>query len=75
VTALLLQFCPYILGAVAAVFGAWKIRQSGVNAERNKQRAKEADSYEKSLKELADAAVARNSVDSRVPDHDPYRRD
>ena len=74
-TAILLQFWPYILGALAAVFGAWKIRQSGVNAERNKQRAKEADSLEEHLKEIGDANIARNSVDSRVPDHDPYRRD
>lgn len=41
-TAILLQFWPYIVGAVAVLFGAWKIRQSGVNSERAKQAASEA---------------------------------
>lgn len=36
-TALLLQFWPYIAGAIAAAFAAWKLRQSGVNAERARQ--------------------------------------
>lgn len=35
--ALILQFWPYIVGAIAAAFGAWKVRQSGVNAERARQ--------------------------------------
>lgn len=41
-TALLLQFWPYVLAAAALVFGALKIRQSGVNAERSKQAQVEA---------------------------------
>lgn len=34
---LLLQFWPYIAGAVAAVFAGWKLRQAGINAERAQQ--------------------------------------
>lgn len=41
-TALLLQFWPYIVGAIAAVFAGWKLRQSGINAERAKQAQAEA---------------------------------
>lgn len=41
-TALLLQFWPYLLGAAALVFGAFKVRQSGVNAERVRQAEREA---------------------------------
>jgi hypothetical protein len=32
----LLKFWPYILAAVAAAVGGWKLRQSGVNSERAK---------------------------------------
>lgn len=35
--AFLLQFWPYIVGAIAAIYGGWWIRQSGVNAERARQ--------------------------------------
>lgn len=41
-TALLLQFWPYLLGAAALVFGAFKVRQSGVNSERARQAQAEA---------------------------------
>jgi hypothetical protein len=37
--ALSLKFWPYILAAVAAVVGGWKLRQSGVNSEQAKQAA------------------------------------
>ncbi|MCG7507214.1 hypothetical protein [Mesorhizobium retamae] len=33
----LLQFWPYIAGAVAAVFAGWRLRQTGINAERARQ--------------------------------------
>ena len=33
---------PYLLGAAALAFGALKVRQSGINAERQKQAAEEA---------------------------------
>lgn len=41
-TALLLQFWPYIVGLAALVFGALKVRQSGVQAERLRQVEREA---------------------------------
>lgn len=34
---LLLKFWPYIVGALAFAFGAFKLRQSGAEAERDKQ--------------------------------------
>lgn len=65
-------FTGLVTGGVAYLRG----RSSGKQSERNKQRAKDADSYEKSLQELAEAQRARNSVDpDSVPDADPYRRD
>lgn len=51
-------------------------RLSGAKAERNANRAKEADAYEKHLQDIADAANAGNSVrpsDSLLDD--PYNRD
>lgn len=42
VLSLLAKFGPYIVGAIALAFGAMKLRQSGANAERAKQAAKEA---------------------------------
>lgn len=36
-SALLLQFWPYIVGAFAAVFAGWTLRQSGIDAERARQ--------------------------------------
>lgn len=65
-----------ILGGVIAVVGAFiKGRLDGAKKERTKQRAKEADAYERHLQDIADAADARNSVDPRgVPD-DPHNRD
>ncbi|MFE0015990.1 hypothetical protein ACFWXH_14165 [Mesorhizobium sp. NPDC059054] len=36
-TALLLQFWPYIVGVAAAIVAGWKFRQSGVDAERARQ--------------------------------------
>lgn len=47
--ALLLQFWPWIVGAVAAAFAGWKLRQSGVNAERARQIQKEITAAEDRL--------------------------
>lgn len=55
-----------ILGVVA-----WS-RRDARKDERNKLRAKEADAYEQSLKELADAADARPA---RGVSDDPHNRD
>jgi hypothetical protein len=50
------------LGVVIAILAAWlKGRLSGAKAERNAQKAKEADAYEQHLKDLAAAATARPS--------------
>jgi len=68
----------YLLGGavIAALIAFFKGRLDGAKAERNRNRAKEADAYEKHLKELEGAAAARNRVQpGRVPDDDPYRRD
>lgn len=62
---------------VIAVAGAWfKGRLSGAKAERNAQKAKEADAYEKHLEDLGNAAAAGNAVhpgDSLQSD--PFNRD
>lgn len=60
-----------VLMAVILGVVAW-LRRDARKDERNKLRAKEADAYEQSLKELADAADARPS--GSVSD-DPYNRD
>ncbi|MBX3583541.1 MAG: hypothetical protein KF810_16775 [Rhizobiaceae bacterium] len=51
----------YLLGAaiIGALVAYMKGRLTGARLERNHQRAKDADAYEQSLKELADAADAR----------------
>lgn len=69
----------YLIGAgailIAFVATYAKGRLSGAKREREKQAAKERDSYEQELDDLASANIARNRVDGRLPDHDPYRRD
>lgn len=35
--ALILEYWPAIVAAVVAIVGGWKLRQSGVNAERARQ--------------------------------------
>lgn len=64
-------------GSILAILSALIYgRLSGAKAERNANRAKEADAYERSLEEIAAANRARNSVSpDRLPDDDPYRRD
>ncbi len=78
-TALLSDAGGYLLGAgailIALVASYLNGRVSGAERERDKQAAKERDSYARELEELADASIARNSVDGRMPDRDPYRRD
>ncbi len=60
-----------LLAAIVAAF-AWSIRRGGRLAERNAQKAKELDAYEKHLKDIADASNARPS--GSVSDN-PYNRD
>lgn len=71
---LLSQFWPVILGAIGFAGALLYGRRSGAQAERNRTRAREADAYEKHLKDIADAADARNSVSPDSMPDDPYRR-
>lgn len=71
-TAFLAQFWPYILAGVVGLLAMFKARQSGVNAERNAQKAKEADAYEKHIQDIERAAAAQPR--GGVSD-DPYNRD
>lgn len=71
---LLGQFWPIILAALGFVGALLYGRRTGAQAERNRTRAKEADAYEKHLKDIADAADARNSVSPDSMPDDPYRR-
>ena len=65
-----------IIGGVVTALGiGWQQRRAGAKAERNKQRAKEADAYEKHLQDLAAAADAGNRVDPLSMPDDPYNRD
>lgn len=74
-TALLLHFWPYIVGGITLLFTGWRVASLIKKTGINEQKAKEADSYAKYLKEVEDAALARNRVGGGLPDHDPYRRD
>lgn len=78
-TALLLSILswawPYIAGALGVVALVFQQRSAGAKAERNKQRAKEADAYEKHLQDLSAAADAGNRVDPLGMPDDPYNRD
>lgn len=73
---LLAKFWPVLIGIGAVALAYLRGRSSGKQTERNRQRAKEADSLEHSLQELANASDARNRVDPRDElQHDPYNRD
>lgn len=64
----------YALGAAVfvALVAFIKGRLDGARDERNRNRAKDADAYEKHLKDIADAGNARPT--GGVSD-DPYNRD
>jgi hypothetical protein len=67
---------PTILAIGAAIVGAlgfgFQQRLAGVKAERNAQKAKEADAYEKHLQDIQAAASARPSGSVL---NDPHNRD
>jgi hypothetical protein len=63
-SALLLQFWPYVLAAAALVFGALKVRQSGVNAERAKQAADRLQTRTEADK-IEDAVAGRSEDENR----------
>lgn len=56
--ALALQYWPAIVGAVVAVFGGWKLRQSGVNAERARQAREKLAAAEDRLEMHSEATTA-----------------
>ncbi|TPN03795.1 hypothetical protein FJ973_29570 [Mesorhizobium sp. B2-1-3] len=59
--------------AIVAAAGAWVHgRLSGAKAQANADKAKEADSYAKHIKDISDAANARPSGGVQS---DPYNRD
>lgn len=67
----LLMLLAAIVGALGIFMGG---RISGASRERDKNRAKEADGYEKHLEDIARAADAGSRVTGRVSD-DPRNRD
>ena len=75
-TGLLSSASGYLLGAgailIAFVATYLKGRLSGAARERDKQAAKERDSYAKHLQDIERAAIAKPRG---LPDADPYNRD
>ncbi|MER8793977.1 hypothetical protein NKH75_07180 [Mesorhizobium sp. M0984] len=55
---LILQFWPYIVAAIVAGLSAWRIRQSGVNSEQNKQIAGKLAAAEDRLEMDREATAA-----------------
>jgi len=66
-----------ILAGIGALGVAlWRAFAAGKTSQKNKDRAQEADAYERHLEEIAAANRARNGVQlGSVPEHDKYRRD
>jgi hypothetical protein len=63
-------------GVIAALGWGFQQRLAGAKAERNAQKAKEADAYEQHLKDLGNAAAAGNAVHAGDSlQHDPFNRD
>lgn len=53
-----LQYWPAIVTAVVTVFGGWKLRQSGVNAERARQAREKLAAAEDRLEMHREATTA-----------------
>lgn len=60
---------------VAALFGVWRIYAAGKKSGRNEAKAKEADSYEDYLQDVARANRARDAVRPDGVSDDPHNRD
>lgn len=58
----ILQFWPYIVGAIVAGFSAWRLRQSGVNSERAKQTAGKLAAAEDRLEMDREATAAERKA-------------
>lgn len=63
-TALLLQFWPYIAGAVAGLLGLWKVYAMGKASQRAKQAAADAKATTEAQK-IDDAVAGRTADDNR----------
>lgn len=61
-------------GVVLFILRSWW-KRAGRLEERSANKAKEADSYAKHLKELEDASIARSAVQPGSVSNDRYRRD
>lgn len=71
-SALLLQFWPYIAAAGAALIGIWRLYATGKSAGVNQQKAKEAKARDEDLDRIKRAADARPIG---LPSDDPNNRD
>ncbi|WP_144223593.1 hypothetical protein [Mesorhizobium amorphae] len=60
--ALFLQYWPAIVAAVVAIIGGWKLRQSGVNAERARQAKKDIAAAEDRLEMDREATAIERRV-------------
>lgn len=60
--AVLLQYWPAVVAAIVAAYGGWKLRQSGVNAERARQAEKTIAAAEDRLEMDREA----NDVDRHI---------
>lgn len=66
----------YALAIAAMVAAAiWQAFRTGKQFGSSTERTKDADSYEKHIKDIADANTARSNVTDSLPDKDKYRRD
>jgi len=63
-SAILLQFWPYILTGLALLFGAWKIDRNATNRERAKQAQSELAARTEGQK-IDDAVAGRSPDDNR----------
>lgn len=74
--ALALKFWPFILAGLGILAAYFKGHSDASKSAAVTQKAKEADAYAQHLKDVEDAAFARDHVDvGGVPVNDPYNRD
>lgn len=62
---------PYIVAAVGALIGLWRVWAAGKKAGKNEERARYAEAREKNLERIKRAAGAK----PRGVHDDPYNRD
>ncbi|WP_054312291.1 hypothetical protein [Mesorhizobium sp. 1M-11] len=67
-TALLQQLWPYIVGVVAAIVAGWKLRQSGIDAERARQMREKLAAAEDRLEMDREATAIERRVSGMSDD-------